>query len=163
MKILAVSDIHGARFSFERILEEEKPDVLIFSGDGEKDVTDTFIPAGVTPYLVCGNEDHGSTLLKEQHFELCSKHIMLCHSNLYDSRNGLGRLISAAHEKGADILFYGHTHIQNEGEDEGLYFLNPGCFRDGKYAVLELSEKAHLQLKSYDARGTYVDAEIDWF
>ena len=43
---------------------------------------------------------------------------------------------------GADIALFGHTHRPFLEEDGGVWYMNPGAARDGRYGVIEMKDGA---------------------
>ena len=69
MKILIISDTHGAHRNFDRVIEKEQPlDMLIHLGDVEGD--EDYIPAvaDCPVHMVRGNNDFFSDLPGEEEF-----------------------------------------------------------------------------------------------
>ena len=80
MKILIISDTHGAHRNFDRVIEKEQPlDMLIHLGDVEGD--EDYIPAvaDCPVHMVRGNNDFFSDLPGEEEFMIGGYHIwILC-------------------------------------------------------------------------------------
>ena len=52
--------------------------------------------------------------------------VMLTHGHYYNVNYGTQMLVEAAKEKGADVVFYGHTHVPAFEQKNGNYYVNPG-------------------------------------
>lgn len=111
MKILIISDTHGAHRNFDRVIEKEQPlDMLIHLGDVEGD--EDYIPAvaDCPVHMVRGNNDFFSGLPGEEEFMIGGYHIFITHGHGYYVSMGEERLKQEARGRGADIAMYGHTH-----------------------------------------------------
>ena len=111
MKILIISDTHGAHRNFDRVIEKEQPlDMLIHLGDVEGD--EDYIPAvaDCPVHMVRGNNDFFSGLEGEEEFMIGGYHIFITHGHGYYVSMGEERLKQEARGRGADIAMYGHTH-----------------------------------------------------
>ena len=53
--------------------------------------------------------------------------ILLTHGDHFGVKQSLLQLFYRAKEVGAQLVFYGHTHIASIDEIEGIKFINPGC------------------------------------
>ena len=84
MKILIISDTHGAHRNFDRVIEKEQPlDMLIHLGDVEGD--EDYIPAvaDCPVHMVRGNNDFFSGLPGEEEFMIGGYHIFITHGHGY--------------------------------------------------------------------------------
>ena len=144
MKLILVSDSHGNKAGIDRIFNTLQFDYLFFMGDGLGDIGDYSYLENV--YMVCGNCDFFSKEVVEREIEISGYKIFMTHGHKYGVKMGLSKLIEKAKEIGANIVFYGHTHIQKVEKIDGIYFINPGKFfkdASGRYRGLqvELFEK----------------------
>ena len=131
MKIIIVSDSHGNKKSFERIIDESLPDILIFCGDGFSDIPSDF--SGKI-YAVRGNTDN---VYAENEINLCISeiNIFITHGEGYSVKSGLEYLRLRAKALRADVVFFGHTHEQIYLNLGGIRLINPGSVFYGYYAV----------------------------
>ncbi len=143
MKLLIVSDSHGAENYFYEAVEYEKEglDVLFFLGDGADDfasVRDSF------PHLrfaaVRGNCDYFSSvnLNNSDIFMVDNKRIFYTHGHLYGAKQTIETLIGKAKTENADILLYGHTHSPHKEITDGIFVMNPGSMKTGRYGVITI-------------------------
>lgn len=143
MKLLIVSDSHGAENYFYKAVEAEKEGLygLIFLGDGADDflaVRDYF------PLLrfgaVRGNCDYFSSanFNYSDIFSVENKRIFYTHGHLYSAKQSIEPLISKAKTERADILLYGHTHSPHKEIIDGIFVMNPGSVKMGRYGVLTI-------------------------
>lgn len=155
MKIIIVSDTHGVKSSLERVMKLHKnADVVVHCGDsrGEMEEIKMKYPDKIY-HEVRGNCDFGSVLPMYTVFELDGFTYMATHGHAYGVKYGLGELRKAAKELGADVVFYGHTHIPMDEVQDDIRMINPGaCGGWGaSFAIVEtkdgqlLSSIVHLK------------------
>lgn len=151
MKILIVSDTHGNCKNFDIALQREKPiDMLIHCGDTEGD--EDYIPL-VTKcpvYIVAGNNDFRSGLSQELLACAGPYRLYITHGHLKAVYFGVNGLIAAAKTKGAQVVCYGHTHVPDLREIDGVTLINPGSLthprqlgRRATYVVLEIDDEGN--------------------
>lgn len=154
MKIIVVSDSHGAGATLRRILElHRNADIVVHCGDsrGEAEDMRLLFPDKMY-YIVKGNCDFGATLPLTEEFTIEGVRFFATHGHYYNVKYGLGELERAAREKGADVVLFGHTHVAHNEYKDGMYLVNPGSCGYGKsFAVIEvhngqvLTNIAHLK------------------
>lgn len=151
MKILVVSDTHGA--VFESILEplknEKDIDFIIHCGDKYKDVEKLSKMIGVKDfYRVTGNCDYniknGQNIIE---IDMEEKHFLITHGHLQNVKDGLEDLKVLAKKKNADIVLFGHTHISHNDMDGDILYFNPGSTilpKAGKpsYGIIEIDSNS---------------------
>ena len=147
MKAVAVSDLHGVPLGgmrLKRILEQEKPDVLLILGDilaggyGKEIVSAVKSFKGRT-FAVRGNCDDGSEYLSlgledlpyNLRWSFAGHDVHLQHKPFY-----------ALSFPAGDVLLFGHTHFKCLYKENGVIYANPGSLslpRDecASYAVFE--------------------------
>jgi len=161
-------------------------DLLLFCGDGVSDIVyllqkaseDQYFFACIPPVIafVKGNNDSssytfmnkaafaknsGSPLVKiavplQNELTVCGHKILLVHGHAHSLYSGVSYLVQEAENCGAEILFFGHTHIPacgcvscNSGKSS-LLLLNPGscsiprACQPASFAVLELKKDRAL-------------------
>lgn len=135
-------------------------DLLVFCGDGVSDIAyllqkaleDEYFFACIPPVVafVKGNNDSSSyTFMNKAAFEknsgsplvqirlplqntltVCGHKILLVHGHAHSLYSGLSSLVQEAENSGADILFFGHTHIPSSGyassKNGPILLVNPG-------------------------------------
>lgn len=149
MRLIAVSDTHGRLSALEEVLERcLTADAVLFLGDGlrEVDAARTLYP-NMNIMAVRGNCDLGAVEAAPAMSILCAgEHkVLYTHGHLLGVKHGLGGLLAAARENGADIALFGHTHCRYMGYEDGIYVLNPGSAaqpRDGlppSYGFVDLT------------------------
>ena len=138
MKLLVLSDSHGAVDAMRLAVERENPDGVLFLGDCLRDAE--LLKADL-PELqvesVPGNCDWGRLDQPERLIEPGGVRILMMHGHTRNVKYDGTRAYYAAKEMGADVLLYGHTHRALVDYDGAMYTLNPGSIRDrGTYGVL---------------------------
>ncbi len=121
---IVFSDIHGNRGAFDKLLPLiNENDGAFFAGDGAQ----TFSPKEIKGefYAVKGNNDY-AVYPAEQVVEVEGLRVFLTHGDCYGVRSGLTRLKLRAQEQGCGVVIYGHTHLPEIVEDDGILFVNPG-------------------------------------
>ena len=141
MKILVMSDSHGSKNNMLNAIEHESPDWILHLGDNERDCSDIALMYPDIPLRnVRGNCDRFSPGLDIDEFELEGKRFLMTHGHLFGVKSGKAKIISAATDRGVDILLFGHTHVPFHSVVGDLTIINPGSIHsDGKYyATLEI-------------------------
>ena len=146
MRILLVSDTHGNQTALLKAHEAaDSCEAVIHLGDGEQD---TLLLEAVDNQIqliqLAGNCDLGSTMPRELVCEFGKVRLLLCHGDRYGVKTGLSRLIERGHAAAVDVVLYGHTHLAQSVELEGLLLVNPGTLAAPatfqSYAILEITE-----------------------
>ena len=150
MKILVLSDTHGNLTGMEKALTKfgKNADLIVHCGDGTRGeamwLTDNIKHAAVV--CVRGNCDFMSGLKDVEFLDICSKRIMITHGHLFGVKYGLENLSYKAEEEGADMVFFGHTHICADETLGNVRLINPGsCGRwEATCAVVEIDDKGNV-------------------
>jgi putative phosphoesterase len=126
MRFILVSDSHGNKDGFDKLIANEQFDYLFFLGDGLNDL-------GVYENLdnvvaVSGNCDFFSVVPNERVLKIGKFNILVTHGNRYGVKSGLGKLQSMAEKEGVDFVFFGHTHKPTIEFINNIYYINPGTF-----------------------------------
>ena len=115
MEFLIFSDAHGRNSGIRAALARQprQPDGVIFLGDGLRQLdramftpTPLFCVRGNCDFAVSQWEDAPEEQLL--HFE--GHTLLLTHGARYGVKSGTGLLETAATQKGADVVLFGHTH-----------------------------------------------------
>ena len=127
MKILVLSDSHGAVSPMEQAVEQTSPDLILHLGDCWRDaerLAERYpdIPMEHVP----GNCDFRPTEPAERLLELRGKRILLCHGHTYGVKQSLVTAGFAAEEQQLDLFLFGHTHRPLVDRRGRTLFLNPG-------------------------------------
>lgn len=163
MEFLIFSDSHGRVEGMQRALRAQirRPDLILHLGDGVGDLD--YLQTRGTPTLgVRGNCDWFTVSLpinEELCFEELGHRILMVHGHRYGVKSGVGSLLVHAAARGADIVFFGHTHIPHEecipaGTELGgvvlnrpMYLFNPGSVgrsSTSSFGTLSLTEDTVL-------------------
>lgn len=156
MKALIVSDNHGNLDSLEELIDlyEDEVDLWLHCGDSE-------FMAGHSIWekfkTVRGNMDIDSELPLNRVEEFDDEKLLVVHGHNQRVGFTLDLVEDLAQEKGADIVFYGHTHIaQLNQTDDDVYLINPGSIvqprgtlRIGSYAIYEKNKENRI-IRFYD-------------
>ena len=144
MRILVVSDTHRDSSSLRAaILSQPTAEVVIHLGDGAEEAEEMRTSFPEKMFLqVRGNCDWGSSIPVDGFATFAGKNIFYTHGYTYNVKYGTYEVISAAREKKADILLFGHTHVPITEYEDGLYIMNPGslCGSGGTYGILDLTD-----------------------
>lgn len=177
MKLLLMSDTHGALSMAQKIIKTEQADVVLHMGDVG------FDPAYLDyVYYVKGNHDEDLQEPKEKILTFLQKKIYLIHGDLFErevfanlskmNTNSWIDMKTCKEEymrvmrqigkvKQVDIVCFGHTHQPMIQQIDGLWIINPGSLAipyDGKnisYAILYIEGnriEAVLKNQLYDEK-----------
>ena len=148
MRILVMSDCHGALRNAERAIEAH-PDIkkVFYLGDGADEAAGLQAFYGDrTFYIVSGNCDPFSSFQNFGETVIEGKRIFYTPGHRYSVKYGTDTLYETARNRGVDLALYGHTHIAKEEYRDGIYLVNPGALshpREGGagYAVIDVTSK----------------------
>ncbi len=148
MKICVCADSHGNDQGLQQMADRERPDMILFLGDGERDWTQVTLKPQTTFAAVCGNCDLFSMEPPFRKFHLCERTIFMTHGHLYGAKQGIYGLMHQAIQNEADLILYGHTHRQDLAEEGGRIYLCPGSmgYLQEKYAVILLNEDGKTEI-----------------
>ena len=134
--ILIISDYHKEEEKVLSLIKTTNPDTVLCLGDGEsKD--EFYIENNIIS--VKGNCDYANLPLVKV-FDCDGKRFVMVHGHLHSVYFDIYKLYLLALEQNADYVLYGHTHIQDIEEYEGITFVNPGALKDGKYIIYDNKE-----------------------
>lgn len=143
MKVLVLSDSHGALHYLRRILSEEREtEIVFFLGDGLDDIEKVKGDYPEKKFIcVKGNNDFYHKEEKEAYKYIDGVTIMACHGDSYRVRSGLYDLIKKVDSVRGNLALYGHTHKSDLYNDAatGICAVNPGAVCEGKYCVLDIA------------------------
>ena len=126
-KYLVVSDTHGRDDNFYDVLDiEGELSGIIHCGDFEGSEGKFALAADCPVYFVAGNNDFFSSLNRELEFELEGHTAFLTHGHNYLVSMDLENIKCEAIARGADIVFFGHTHKPVAKYVDDVYIFNPG-------------------------------------
>ena len=138
IKILVVSDSHGARKHLQKIIDRERPfDYLIHCGDGAGDLEHVRLTHDVTVLSVAGNMDRAGSRERLIETTLGDVRFLICHGDQFAAHYDYDRLLNEGLRRGVDIICCGHTHIPCRHNHPPLLF-NPGPADKGLYGIITL-------------------------
>ncbi|MEE1228103.1 MAG: metallophosphoesterase [Lachnospiraceae bacterium] len=131
MKVLVMSDSHGFTQPLQVLADyfKGKIDAMIHCGDSEIDLSIIRGLFDCPCYFAEGNCDYfPEDLEREELFELGDHVCYVTHGHRQGVEWGEEELLDRAQELGADLVFYGHTHVPafHYYEEEGIWIMNPG-------------------------------------
>ena len=155
MKIMIVSDSHLDLENIEEAIEREKPlDMLIHCGDAEGTEGDISLMSGCPFYTVKGNNDFFTNLYNEYEFEIAGRTAFMVHGHYYYVSMGPQRLIEEGLSRGAEFVFFGHTHKPFIEEYDGMWVVNPGSIayprqegRECTYIIMTIDENDEVSFE----------------
>ncbi len=154
MRVLIVSDTHRKNENYFRVLEREKPDLVIHCGDAEGSEYALTEAADCPVEIVLGNNDFFSELPRELVLEIGPYRAWVVHGHNYYVSMGNETLKREAAARGMDLVFYGHTHRPLIDTEGGVIAVNPGSLsyprQDGRkpsYVVMEPDERGGLKFE----------------
>lgn len=122
--IVVLSDTHGNLSSIEKLLPIiNENDYLFHLGDCENDIKLFGKDVKASVCSVKGNCDGGGEDLIT---EIEGVKMLLTHGDRYGVKSSEYKLLLRAKEVGVSVVFYGHTHIADIKEVDGILFINPG-------------------------------------
>ena len=144
MKILVLSDSHGAVAPMVRAVELTEPDLLLHLGDCWRDGERLHDKFPDIPFVqVPGNCDFRPQEPTERLLELRGKRILLCHGHTYGVKQSLVTAGFATEEQELDLFLFGHTHRPLVDRRGRTLFVNPGSIGDHlrpSYAVVTIQD-----------------------
>lgn len=149
MKILIISDSHGARNRLREVFSRVgEVDMLIHLGDvcgDEYFIQESF---RCPVYMIAGNNDHSLKLPSEEILVLEDKKILLTHGHRYYVNYDYSHLAEEAASIGMDMVMFGHTHVPVIEDFDGVKLINPGSIayprqgnRKGSFILLEIDNE----------------------
>ena len=143
LKILVLSDSDRAIGAMYDAAILEDPDAIMHLGDHVSDAEELSYALDLIDfYRVKGNCDFGAQAPETILTELGGVRLFLTHGHLFGVKSGMSRLRLEANRVGANIALFGHTHRPFLEEDGGVWYMNPGAARDGRYGVIEMKDGA---------------------
>jgi len=148
-RILVLSDSHGHNLSnlLMKARSMGEADAVLHAGDGCRDL-EPYRSGLPDIYQVLGNCDLFPAA-GELCFELFKKRFLLCHGHRYQVKSTMSLLEDRAHEVGADVCVFGHTHVPFNEYKNGVLYLNPGAAWDGHFSVLLMLADGTLYPRMY--------------
>nr|WP_307774580.1 YfcE family phosphodiesterase [uncultured Cetobacterium sp.] len=151
MKILVVTDSHGKISKLYDIIENESPEIVIWTGDYSADAEEcSYAYPEIKFIIVRGNCDMFDIKHNDDEiFILENKKFLITHGHLYGVKSSLNFLKEKAIKENVDIVLYGHTHIPYYERINEIEFFNPGAFKDGYYGIIKgVNQEIKLEIKN---------------
>lgn len=127
MLIAVVSDTHRDNYYLKKVRELIKTaDMLIHLGDNIEDAESLKRDFKGEVYTVTGNCDFVGGYPLEQIIDANGIKIFITHGHKYGVKYDLGSLYFRAKELDVKIALYGHTHMAQIEEEDGIILMNPG-------------------------------------
>ncbi len=162
MNLLIFSDSHGNFRAIDKAIAlqdalpaSQRPDYILFLGDGLTDLGRLTIPSGTPLLAVSGNCDgfspEGEPELRVPVF--ANKRTVMMHGHRFSVKYGPEGAVSLAVAENADILLFGHTHQPLAEQYEAgemaygvrlskpLLIFNPGSIREGSFGSISVTDK----------------------
>lgn len=154
MLIACASDAHGHAAHARAMLAALPPvHALMYLGDTDADAQRLqLLLAEQQPtaqfHAVCGNCDLFSRLPATEIHVMAGQRVLITHGHRFSVKQGLELLSEAAAQNACTLALFGHTHIPHDGFVSGVHLCNPGALKDGRYALIDMDNDAHVQLLS---------------
>ncbi|MBE5744327.1 MAG: metallophosphoesterase [Clostridiales bacterium] len=130
-----ISDSHGARSNLARLVGDfTVSDKIVFLGDGLNDLNELFEFEDKI-IMVAGNCDFMPFVSKRETFIIEGVKFLAVHGDEFSVKSSLTRLKEYAKKIGVDVVLYGHTHVADIKEEDGITFINPGTL--SRYGLKE--------------------------
>ncbi|MFW5894759.1 MAG: metallophosphoesterase family protein [Bacillota bacterium] len=166
MKVLVISDVHGAKHRMLDILKtHEDADVTVSLGDSE--LKRSFMEKNDI-IAIKGNYPFDGGFTYEHVMKLDGVRTLLTHGHRLKVQNGLDRLYHRMVKEEASLALFGHIHKIEFEHCQGRYLINPGSVgstrskQSESYLIMTFNENA-IDLSWRDARSHAVinDAKIE--
>ena len=174
MQILILSDTHGRADLIDEVLGKARPDLILYCGDGLRDLTNlsSHIPCPLyavkgncdlmPPPLPCVNQPISEEILIPIEDNM---KVLLTHGHTYGVKYGLNALVERAAAMGADAVIFGHTHKQvdtllmpndesrfpDTARTKPLHLFNPGSLGHAPHTFGILTLRHGVPLFSHGA------------
>ena len=145
-KVLLISDSHGNKKGIEKLLNKEDFDLLLFAGDGLKDVENV----NKNIVKVAGNCDLFSNESLEEIVCVEGLNILLTHGHLYKAKYTLLGLVNEANKRNCKIVCFGHTHQKTQENLNGVLLLNAGAFKNGNALYITIDSGDIINLEFFN-------------
>lgn len=127
MRILVVSDTHGRIDNVVSYIKENTVDAMIHLGDCVEDAQKIQDITGVDSYYVRGNCDFYDVSTPEDLIlSFGDKTIFCTHGHKYSVKRTKSLLKEKANSVQVKIILFGHTHVLEIEEKDGIIYMNPG-------------------------------------
>lgn len=152
MRILIISDSHGAASRLAQVVEQTSADHVIHCGDFCTSIEE--LPTGPPLTVVKGNCDTAS-VAQEAEITLAGYRFYVVHGHRHRVKHDLLALSLVAREKEADIICFGHSHFPVCVQEGSRLFVNPGSllrprgFTVPTYVLMNISRDREVQVRYF--------------
>jgi len=164
-KIAIISDTHGFNDYVLKMLEYEKNiDFLIHLGDNIQDYNELCNKMkGLKSLYIIGNHDMEWLEPKEALIKIGNIKIYATHGDKFNIKLGIDDLLKKGKSLDANIILYGHSHIQKCIKKDGILIINPGSISEPReknclfsYTILTITDEEIIvesKWANYDSKG----------
>ena len=132
MLIAVISDSHNNETAIKEVKKYiENADMLLFLGDGERDIEKITEDFKGEVYAVSGNCDFSCKNPNERIVEVFGKKIFMCHGHNYNVKYDYNLIYYRGLSLGVDIVLFGHSHIPMIEKHNDICLMNPGSISHG--------------------------------
>lgn len=135
VKILTISDNHGIDHEMVQLLADYRDSVDYIVHCGDSEFPKQHSVWSLVDVSVKGNMDFGENYPLDSLLNTPIGKIYVAHGHLLSVNGTRIRLANEAKENGANIAFYGHTHVLGAEMVEGVLCINPGSFNHSRGSV----------------------------
>ena len=127
MLLAVFSDSHGRGAAMAAAVEQNKPDMVIFLGDGVRDAEAVRQTHPELRFVILrGNCDRDYNYEEDALLKLSGVGVFAAHGHNHGVKYGLDRFCTSVWCSGAKLGLYGHTHRPLWQEIRGMQIMNPG-------------------------------------
>lgn len=148
MRIGVVGDIHGSYYLLKKAVQGMgRIDLLLFTGDGCREIRRLQEETGLKIEGVTGNCDFSSKYPPEQILYLDQYKIFLTHGHFYRVKDDLNVISQVGKTRDVQLVVFGHTHLPISIDMYGVQLFNPGtlsrerAYQGTTYGMIEITEK----------------------
>ena len=127
MRILVLSDSHRRLLN----ININEYDYIIHCGDYGNEYK--FLNNNNLLYVKGNCDIYGP---KERKININNKTILITHGDLCNVKYNLTNLTYKGLSENANIVFYGHTHIQHYFYSDNILYINPGSYQNNDYVII---------------------------
>ena len=146
MKILILSDSHASLRFMRDAIRAIRPNAVVHLGDYYDDGETLALEYPEIPFhMVPGNCDLFRMHAREPQvlcYDVCGVRLYMTHGHIQAVKSGLSRLTAEGRRLGAAAVLYGHTHVADCHQEDGLWVVNPGTCgsASGSVGVMETED-----------------------
>lgn len=173
-KVLIIGDFHipdratQIPVEFKKILRGTTFDMILCTGDFTTRKTFKWLHSLGKAKCVIGNMDRGLKLHKGRKTMVRGLAIGLIHGSEIHPRGDTDKLVEKAKEMKANILVYGHTHLAEVTQKDGVLLINPGSVTGAPsgtgewniptFIILELGQE--MKIRTIELRKNELNEKI---